>query len=84
MRLQKAAEKELKNRATELSLKVSNVMSGMHAGIVPKERAIEILLELAENNEDLVLREHADPLVKETMRNTRIALLPFSKRSFAS
>jgi len=84
MRLQKAAERELKNRATELSLKVGNVMSGLHAGIVPKELAIEILLELAEKNEDLILKEHADPLVKETMRNTRITLLPFSKRPFAS
>jgi hypothetical protein len=83
MRLRKVAEGELKSRAFELTLKVGNVMAGRHAGVVSDTKATEILLELAERNEDLVLQEHANPEVKEMMRNTRIALLPFSKRPFA-
>ena len=84
MSLQKAQEKDVKNRAFELALKVSNVMTGRHTGILSDTKATEILLDLAERNEDLVLREHANPEVKEVMRNVRITLLAFSKRPFAT
>ena len=84
MRLQEVTDSGLKRRAFELALKVGNVMSGRNTGIISDLKATEILLDLAERNEDLVLQEHANPEVKEVMRNIRITLLPFSKRPFAT
>ncbi len=63
--------------AATLTLKINNIIESSRAGLLSDTEAGALLLKLFKKEQEYILDEYEDPMIKELMRRARIGIFAF-------